>query len=319
MIERESRLALLIGAVIAVLLHAALVPVWGLGLSGVTVPRNTLPPKEDRPLPAPHEAEVGRAHASVTNIAWIAYDDFQELLAEHSTIEQPALQKQEDPTPDAPIELDPTPPAPNANPALQPEPVGERPVEDVATPVPISPVGPVPLPSPQPDGQLPYAPARPDAARVCRRSPGCDQPAEATHQSPAREQPDAPGAPDASAKPTAAPRDAAEAPPVTIIPGIVKVRPGKVLTADGIEIKTVVPRPSVIAIYSTVPRNPEATLWFDASGKVTRVELTRSTGADNWDDPVRTALEQWTATGERIENLEGELQLTVELLLRGTP
>jgi hypothetical protein len=319
MIERESRLALLIGAVIAVLLHAALMPVWGLGLSGVTVPRKTQPPKEDRPLPAPREAEVGRAHASVTNIAWIAYDDFQELLAEHSTVEQPALQKQEDPTPDAPIEFDPTPPAPNADPALQPEPVGERPVEDVATPVPISPVGPVPLPSPQAEGQLPYAPQGPMPRESVVVVPDVTSRPQQPTETPAKEQPDAPGVPDASARPTAAPRDAAEAPPVTIIPGIVKVRPGKVLTADGIEIKTVVPRPSVIAIYSTVPRNPQATLWFDASGKVTRVELTRSTGADNWDDPVRTALEQWTATGERIENLEGELQLTVELLLRGTP
>lgn len=105
--------------------------------------------------------------------------------------------------------------------------------------------------------------------------------------------------------------------PVAIIPGIIKVRPGRVLTADGVEIKTVVPRPSAIALYSTVSRDPQAALWFNREGKVTRVEITRSTGADNWDEPVRTALEQWTATGERIEQLEGELKLTVELLLRG--
>lgn len=319
MIDRESRLPLLIGAVFAVLLHAALAPVWGWGLSGVTVPHETVPPEEDKPLPAPQEAQVGRAHASVTNIAWIAYDDFQELLAKHATVEQPALQKQEDPTPDAPIELDPTPPAPNADPALQPEPVGERSVDVVTTPVPVSPVGPVPLPSPQPEGQLPYAPQGPMPRESVAVVPDVTSRPQQPTETPAREQPEAPGSPNALAKPTAAPRDPAEAPPVTIIPGIVKVRPGKVLTADGIEIKTVIPRPSVIAIYSTVPRNPQATLWINASGKVTRVELTRSTGADNWDDPVRTALEQWTATGERIEQLEGELQLTVELLLRDTP
>lgn len=316
MLERESRLPLLIGTVFAVLMHAALVPVWGLGLSGVAVPHETVPPRADKPLPAPRESQVGRAHASVTNIAWIAYDDFQELLAKHSTVEQPALQKQEDPTPDAPIELDPTPPAPNADPAPQPEPVGQRTVEDAATPIPISPVGPVPLPTPQPQGQLPYAPQGPIPRESVAVVPEVTNQPKQPDDTPAQKQPDAPGAPNASAKPTAAPRDPAEAPPVTIIPGIVKVRPGRVLTADGIEIKTVVPRPTVIAIYSTVPRNPQATLWFNASGKVTRVELTRSTGADNWDEPVRTALEQWTATGERIDNLKGELQLTVELLLR---
>ncbi len=319
MLERESRLPLLIGAVFAVLLHAALVPVWGVGLSGVTAPHETVPPQEDQPLPAPRETEVGRAHASVTNIAWIAYDDFQELLARHATVEQPALQKQEDPVPDAPIELDPTPPAPNADPALQPESVGERPVEQVATPVPVSPAGPVPLPAPQAQGQLPYAPQGPMPRESAVVVPDVTSRPRQPTDTPAQEQPDAPGAPSASAKPTAAPRDPAEAPPVPLIPGIVKVRPGRVLTADGIEIKTVVPRPSVIALYSTVPRNPQATLWIDPSGKVTRVELTRSTGADNWDDPVRTALEQWTATGERIENLQGELQLTVELLLHETP
>lgn len=316
MLERESRLPLLIGAVFAVLLHAALVPVWGLGLLSVPVSHETVPPDEDQSLPTPQEAEVGRAHASVTNIAWIAYDDFQELLAKHSTVEQPALQKQEDPTPNAPMELDPTPPAPNADPTLQPKPVGQRSVDDVTTPVPISPVGPVPLPSPEADGKLPYAPQGPMPRESVVVVPDVTNRPQQPTDTPAKDRPDAPGAPNASAKPTAAPRDAAESPPVTIIPGIVKVRPGKVLTADGIEIKTVVPRPSVIAIYSTVPRNPQATLWINASGKVTRVELTRSTGADNWDDPVRTALEQWTATGERIENLDGELRLTVELLLR---
>jgi hypothetical protein len=315
MLERESRLPLLIGAVFAVLLHAALVPVWGIGISQLATPLETVPPKEDKPLPAPQEAQVGRAHASVTNIAWIAYDDFQELLAKHSTVEQPALQKQEDPVPDAPIEMDPTPPAPNANPATQPAPVGEDSPEETATTVPVSPVGPVPLPAPQAKGELPYAPQGPmpreSAVVIPELSTQPQQPVE----TPAPKQPDTPGIPDASARPTGAPRDAAESPPVTILPGIVKVRPGRVLTADGIEIKTVIPRPSVIAIYSTIPSNPQAALWFDREGKVKRVELTRSTGADNWDDPVRTALEQWTATGERIDELEGELKLTVELLL----
>lgn len=186
-------------------------------------------------------------------------------------------------------------------------------------PVPISPVGPVPLPAPQAEGQLPYAPQGPMPRESVAVVPDVTSRPQQPTESPAKEQPDAPGAPNASARPTAAPRDPAEAPPVTIIPGITRVRPGKVLTADGIEIRTVVPRPSVIALYSTVPRNPQATLWINASGKVARVELTRSTGADNWDDPVRSALEQWTATGERIDNLKGELQITVELLLRDTP
>lgn len=314
MIERESRLPLLLGGMFALLLHVALVPVWGVGLSGVTN-SDSVPPEQDKQLPTPQEAEIGKAHASVTNIAWIAYDDFQELLAKHDVLEQPALQRQEDPVPDAPMQLDPTPPAPNSNSTQPPAPVGEQALENQPTTIPISPIGPVPLPSPDAAGQIPYTPQGPmprDAEIVIPNI--VSQPANPNDE-PVLKRTDTPGATNANAKPTAAPRDQAEAPPVTIIPGIVKVRPGAVLTADGIEIKTVVPRPSVIAIYSTIPNNPKAILWFSKEGKVTKVQITRSTGADNWDDPVRAALEQWTATGERIEELDGELKLTVELLL----
>ncbi len=317
MIERESKLPLVIGAVFALLMHAALVPVWGVGLSGVVGRQPTTPPKQDRSLPTPRELEVGRAHASVTNIAWIAYDDYRELLAKHSIVEQPAIQKQEEPIPGAPIEMDPTPPAPNAQPQPRPVPPSADTGGDQSISLPLSASAPVPLPTPSDQGQIPYAPQGPiprDAVAVVQDTP--DQKNQAKERS-AKQRKEDPGAPTDSAKPTAAPRDEAEAPPVTIIPGLIKIRPGAVLTADGIEVKTVVPRPSTIARYSAVPRNPKATMWFNNQGKVTHVELTRSTGAENWDEPVVAALEQWTAKGERIDNLQGELQFKVELLLRG--
>ncbi len=317
MIERESKLPLVIGAVFALLLHAALVPVWGVGLAGVVGRQPTAPPKQDKPLPISRELEVGRAQASVTNIAWIAYDDYRELLAKHSIVEQPAIQKQQEPTPGAPIEMDPTPPAPSAQPQAKPAPQGAESGGDPSLSLPLSSSVPVPLPSPEDQGQIPYAPQGPTPRNTAAIVPDAPDTTEQTPKSPAKEQPDQPGAPAQSSKPTAAPRDEAEAPPVTIIPGIIKIRPGQVLTADGIEIKTIVPRPSIIARYSAVPRNPKATLWFNNQGQVTHIKLTRSTGADNWDEPVIAALEQWTAQGERIENLEGELQFKVEILLRG--
>ncbi len=306
----------MLGGVFALLLHVALVPVWGLGLSGMTDRLDTLPPEEDKPLPTPQEAEVGKAHASVTNIAWIAYDDFRELLAKHEAFEQPALQRQEDPAPNAPIEMDPTPPAPNADPTQPSAQPGDQATDSQAIPVPISPVGPVLLPSPQYDGQIPYVPQGPMPRDVGIVMPNLITSPQQPTDNPIAQKPSNPGQPNAFAKPTAAPRDLAEAQPVTIIPGIIRLRPGKVLTADGIEINTVALRPSAIALNSTIPKNAKAQIWLSNAGHVTHVEITQSTGAGTWDDFVYTSLEQWTATGERIDELKGELRLTVELILR---
>lgn len=307
----------MMGGVVAVLLHAALVPVWGMGLAQGVGRRPAVPPKEDRPLPTPPELEAGRAHASVSNIAWIPYDDFRELLAKHSIVEQPALQKQEDPAPQAPIEMDPTPPAPTADPQARPTlPAPGAPGAESggseSMSLPLSANAPVTLPVPQETGQMPYAPKGPIPKNTQAVVPDAPEQAQ---DSPSKQRADDPGAPAHSDKPTAAPRDDRESPPVTIIPGVHKVRPGEVLTGDGLEIKTVVPRPSIIAQLSAIPRNPEATLWFNPKGEVARIELTRSTGADNWDDPVIAALEQWTASGERIDELQGELRFKVKLLL----
>jgi len=319
MIDHESRLPLLIGGVVALLLHGMLVPVWGLGLTQGLKQQATQPPKQDQTLPEPPELEVGQAKKNVTNIAWIAYDDYRELLAEHSIVEQPALQKQQDPAPDAPIEFDPTPPAPNTPPTPTPAPPTSlsrdaRPSES-ATPV--SPTVPISLPAPGENADIPFVPngpMTPDATAAA-----ADAPKQAERDNQEAEQPPAgkPAAPDSSAKPTAAPRDEAESPPVTIMPGTLRIRPGKVETYLGVQIKTVVVRPSPAAYFSAIPRNPKARIWFNNQGIVTHVQTLRTTGAKNWDEPVRRALEQWKAKGEKIDNLEGEMQMTVELLLVG--
>ncbi len=315
MIERESRLPLLIGVVFALLLHVALVPVWGIGLAKFEPVQPTVPPEEDKSMPAPQELEVGRPNNNVTNLAWIAYDDYKELLARHEIIEQPAIQRLEDPVPDAPIEIDPTPPAPDSKPSEPSGPTGEQADESQAASVPISPVGPVPLPDPTVGGDTPYAPHGPmprDAPLIVENVVA--QPDESSQANSDSQ----PGSPESAGRPTSAPRAEGEAQPVTIIPGIIKVQPGSVLTADGIEITTIKPRPTITARLSTVPRNPTADIYFNNEGDVTRVDLTRSTGADNWDDPVVTAFEQWEAAGERVDTLEGELKITVELLIRKT-
>ena len=318
MFEKESRLPLLIGAMIAVLLHVALVPVWAVGLAGSLSKRASVPPEQDRPLPTPTEVEAGRAGATVTNLAWISYEDYEELMAEHSIVEQPVLQMQQDPVPDAPMEMDPTPPAPNAvtdEPLGTPSPERPEPTDGMQLPMPVSREIPAELPKPVEGGEVPYAEpgeVKQDAVAVIPDAP--DELLNAESSQAVTTQ----GSPDSQARPTGAPRSDRESPPVTIIPGITELRPGQVLVADGIEIKTVLPRPSNIARRSTLPRNPEATLTFNNKGEVINVELTKSTGADNWDSPVITSLLKWTATGELIENMQGELRFKVKLLLTGS-
>ena len=316
MIERESRLPLLIGGVVALLLHSLLVPVWGLGLTGGMKDQPDTAPELDQVLDPP-ELQAGQSKENVTNIAWIAYDDYRELLAKHSIVEQPALQKEVDPAPDAPIELDPTPPAPNTPQAAASSPQSSSADASDSPAVPVSPTVPVPLPTPDDPSDIPFVPEGPMTPDAVAASADAPTQAERDHKQAEQTPADKPSPPESSARPTAAPRDEAEAPPVTIMPGTLRIQPGKVATYLGVEIKTVMVRPSPAAYFSAIPRNPKARLWFNNQGIVTHVEPIRTTGAKNWDEPVRRALEQWKAKGEKIDNLEGELQMTVEVLLVG--
>lgn len=117
--------------------------------------------------------------------------------------------------------------------------------------------------------------------------------------------------------PTSAPRQERESPPVTRIEDTIVVRPGRVLTAEGIEIDTFAPRPSTITLYSTIPRNPEAILIFDKTGSVIDVTLKHSAGSPGWDGPIVTSLYRWRAKGPLIDNLDGTLSVPVRLILAG--
>ncbi len=268
-------------------------------------------PWQDRP-------RLGSPRRTVSNVAWIAHDDFRELLAPPSDTEQPALQREADPVPEAPVRLDaagtsvaeedePTPTervAPAADePAASTDetatPSAERPGASALAGVAASEVGdlavsPLPIePTPRPGDGVPIGP-----------------PASAANPAPAE------SAEAADAPATAAPRTDRESTAVTRIAESVNVRPGGVVTGRGIEIKTVAPRFSTIARLTAVARNPSAVVTFDRSGTAVKVELTRSSGSDNIDGPILAALYQWTAHGERIERLEGVLEVEFNIILR---
>jgi hypothetical protein len=70
-------------------------------------------PKPNPPQPEKDNVKLGRDNGpDVVTVAWIPYDEYQKLIARHSLTEQPALQRDVDPVPNAPLPLEPTPPSP---------------------------------------------------------------------------------------------------------------------------------------------------------------------------------------------------------------
>ncbi len=92
------------------------------------------------------------------------------------------------------------------------------------------------------------------------------------------------------------------------------MQPGAVVTGQGIEIKTVVPRISVIARMSIIPRNPVVKVTFDRTGQVSTARFIRNTGYENWDGPVLASLYQWRASGKRLKEINGPFDLEIEMI-----
>ncbi|MEX0776656.1 MAG: hypothetical protein WD042_13215 [Phycisphaeraceae bacterium] len=116
-------------------------------------------------------------------------------------------------------------------------------------------------------------------------------------------------------KPTSSPRSDRESPPVSLTPdGPIKVVPGRVITGQGIEIKPAVPRISVIAQSTIIPQNPSVKLTFDRQGQVIAARFVKGTGYENWDGPILASLYKWKASGKRLEEIDGEFDMDVELI-----
>lgn len=285
---REPLAPLMVGAVVALGLHALLLPlsVW---LPSPPSPHASRLARLDAPQapPPPTEPTIGQEASRTSTVAWIAYDDFRELIARQSAVEQPALQHKQAPVPDAPAELDPTPPAPTPQVARQVPPLPPAlPPPTLAQP----------LPTPKVGGDIPFT----------RREPRRKTNREQTPPSPPVE------SASREASPTSSPRSDRESPPAMVLESPLDVQPGGVVARRGIEIKTFAPRFSAVTLASTLPNNPRAAVTFDHTGQVTRVVLTRSSGAANVDGPVIASLYRWRAGGDRIDRL-GDATLTIHI------
>lgn len=180
------------------------------------------------------------------------------------------------------------------------------------------------LPQPAP----PTPEGKPDAPKSPK--PPADRPADQAEQmndgaEPQPPRPDQPQAPQPQTpaqprpaekpRPTAAPKDEREAPPVSRNEGF-QVQPGQVVARHGLEIRTSVPRFSIVArMSSAITVNPMVELTFDKNGKVIAARFVRSTGFANIDGPILASLYRWTAVGESLANVDDHFIIRIKLLL----
>lgn len=260
----------------------------------------------------PDVIELGRDNEPPrVTVAWIALDAFEELQARAARTEQPIVQDRADSVPNAPLEREPedaaasvarppSPPSPvigrgTASPSARTADLSRQPFEGDA-------------PGELPTGQ-PAPVDRPGDAAI--DTPGVPEPTPSTDPPPPT--PPAVVAERDGDKPTSAPRDDREADPTRLIDAGA-VRPGAVLVAPGLEIKTFRPRFSAVARLA-VPRNPTAHITFDTDGTVIDASLSPGTGFENVDAPILASLYRWKAQGERIDNATEPLRRQIVILL----
>ena len=310
MSDRESWLPLIVGAVVAVMLHFLFLPAV-LTLNFTSAQRNLWQDVDRiaRLMPRPPQIKIGNITSAKSAVAWISYEDFRELVARQGPVEQPAIQQQVDPLPDSNMPINPTP-------------LGPQPQEILAqsvTAASISLVPPSPLTAGDPQHVRPLSDAidgglstmsAPAEEPTIRSEPVPHD--NVQHQQSAAQ---AAAAASMSANPTAAPRGESESPPVMLTAKPVKVRPGNVVTVEGLQINTVIPRPSLVVQLSTIPRNPTARLTFAPSGQVIKVRLERSTGYEGWDGPIEASLYAWHAAGPKLAELTRNFEISVNIML----
>jgi len=327
--NREPRLPLVVGLIAALLAHGGLLPWATHWLTGFRAKRSGQTNRMD--VQPPKQLELGRDVPKTSAVAWIPYDDFRKLIAPQSPTEQPALQQQANPTPNAPLPVDPSPSA--ASPVTpthrdigqsvdnadvsQPQKAKTTQAEAIQEPA-----DPRQQQSPIDEGidhgQLAMADTG-DRVEL-ERSPTPDQ-----DQPPARSSMAAPSQPSQPSphqtrqeqdKPTSAARSDRESSPTTLQPDRHEIKPGRVITSDGIEIRTVQPRFSMVTRVSTLPNNPVARLVFDPrDGSVIDVKLIQSSGYPNVDGPVLASLYKWRAVGKRLADYDKPFDLTIQVVL----
>jgi len=86
------------------------------------------------------------------------------------------------------------------------------------------------------------------------------------------------------------------------IESAINAKPGRVIAAQGLQIKTVRPEWAIATRLRASPKNPVVKITFGRAGKVIRAAFVaeQSTGDKEVDGPLLAALYRWTAKGEQL-------------------
>jgi hypothetical protein len=243
------------------------------------------------------QIKLGRAEELPrVTVAWIAYDDFQDVLARQSVTLQPIVQDRADPVAGAPLEMDPDTSSPQAD---------AEPFTDQTQDPAVDQSSSTTLTQPS-DTDSRMQESSTSESKQPSTEPSVDSAtAPPTNQA---------SQTDTGDRPTSAPRADREAIATTLIDAG-SIRPGRVLVGPGLEVRTVRPDISATAAALAIPRNPVARITFNTEGKVTLAELTTGTGFDNVDGPILSSLYKWTATGKTLRDLNQSIQIDIKILL----
>lgn len=290
------------------------------------LPATTEPAPGETPQPKPIQKPIrklGRENEPQrTTLTWVAWDDFQKVIATRARSDQPAVQQKAEPVKRAPFRLDASL-ASAASRAQQPPQRTPSPSKaDRASHQPSPPTSPSPAtPLVLPDVKqpvLPRSPVKPEKTAPPSEQASRPREVEPVAQAPPIAPPTAPPTPPTKPspkpankptadhaeknKPTSAPRSDFEVTPTSTV-ALPKHRIGGTIVSQGLEVKTVLPRLSVGANF-VVPRNPTVIIVFDQEGEVIRAgfkDRKSTTGHPVWDAPLRASLYLWRAKGERLK------------------
>lgn len=104
------------------------------------------------------------------------------------------------------------------------------------------------------------------------------------------------------------------------------VKPGQVLAANGLDIQTKAPKWSYTTLRTRRPANPTVQVTFGRDGKVVRAGFVTdgttiySSGYEDVDEPLLSAVYSWTAKGKKLAELtsqdpDGEVTILITILL----
>lgn len=296
-----SKTVLVAGFLISAVFHLS---VWGIASGFVKIGKQSpeavkkaAEQARNQPKPEPR-IRLGLDESKAYTLTWLGFTEATEHAGPQTAIEQSAM------TPKA---GDPTPPAPQASPApqLQPPP-------DPTTAITSAQV--------QEAAQAIAGVGRKlnEAMRTAVAKPAAPNPAP-TNPAAAPTTAGNNGTPGLTADKEAMASAIKKAPKVVL---------GQVLASEGLDIQTKSPKWGMTTMQTRRPANPTVQITFGRDGKVIRAGFAKdgrviySTGYDDVDEPLLSAIYTWTARGKHLVELtskdpSGEVTILITIILNG--